>query len=202
MAIFPKTPEDAVMAAVKIQEKVAEYNDHRQKTNRQPIKVGIGINTGPLMLGIIGDGRRTDTGVVADAVNAAARMEGLTKYYGVSIIVSDTTFAGIKNPEKYHFRFLDCVRVKGKKKEVSIYEIFNVDQEKLFEQKLKTKSLLEKGQQHYFAQEFAYAVKCFTDVLMLLPEDLTTKHYLERSSRLLLDGVAGDWENIRIKDHK
>jgi len=202
MAIFPKKPEDALLAAIRIQEKVTEYNDYRQTKGRQPIKVGIGINTGPLMLGIIGDGRRTDTGVVADAVNAAARMEGLTKYYGVSIIFSDTTFARIKDPGKYHFRFLDYVRVKGKKKEISIYEAFSKDPAELFERKLKTKPLFEKGQQHYFAQEFANAVKCFTDVLMLLPDDLTTKHYLERSSKLLLHGVVDDWQDDRIKDHR
>ena len=196
MSIFPKTPEDSLTAAINMQKKVSEYNVYRKQKDRQEIKIGIGINTGPLMIGIIGDGRRMDTGVVSDTVNTAARMEGLTKYYGVSIALSETTYNGMTNSGTYNFRFLDYVRVKGKSKEMGVYEEFSTDPEDLFERKLKTKSILESGQKHYFAREFGAAVKCFTDVLMILPEDLTTKYYLERSSKFLLQGVPADWQGI------
>jgi len=141
------------------------------------------------MIGIIGDGQRTDTGVVSDTVNTAARMEGLTKYYGVSIVLSETTLHGITESDSYHFRFLDYARVKGKNQKLAVYEEFSTDSADLFERKLKTKTMFETGQNHYFAKEFGDAVKCFADVLMILPEDLTTKHYLERASKYLLQGA-------------
>ena len=80
------------------------------RNQRRPIAIGIGLNTGPLILGIIGDGLRTDTGVVSDTVNTAARMEGLTKFYGASVIVSETTYNGMTDPNKFAHRYLDRVR--------------------------------------------------------------------------------------------
>jgi CheY-like chemotaxis protein/class 3 adenylate cyclase len=202
IAIFPVTREDAIRAAISMQQKVAAYNQHRQSKGRIPIKIGIGLNSGPLMMGIIGDGRRTDASVVADTVNTASRMEGLTKYYGVSIVVSETTFAGINDLSQYHYRLLDKVQVKGKKQVTTIYEMFDADPDELRERKAVAKLMFERGQQYYFIREFAEALKCFTDVLTALPEDLTTKHYLERSARFLLEGVPDDWQGIRIMDGK
>jgi CheY-like chemotaxis protein len=202
MAIFPNAPDDAVHAGIRMQQTVAAYNQERQTKNRQPIRIGIGLNTGPLMLGIIGDGYRTDSGVVADTVNISARMESLTKYYGVGIIAGETTFAGLADPRQYHSRLLDKVQMKGKRLHTPIYEIFDADQESVFERKTKTLPIFELGQEHYFGGEFAEALKCFTDVLTVLPEDLTTKHYLERSSKFLLEGVPEDWQGIRIMDTK
>ncbi|MBT8351693.1 MAG: hypothetical protein KJO26_10740, partial [Deltaproteobacteria bacterium] len=68
--------------------------------------------------------------------------------------------------------------------------------------KSDTKVLFVKGQQHYFAKEFAAAVKCFTDVLTVLPDDVTTRHYLQRSSTYLLEGVPNDWQGIWTMDKK
>jgi len=202
MAIFPNAPDDAVRAAIVIQQTIAIYNQERQIKSRKPIQIGVGINTGPLMLGIIGDGTRTETTLVSDTVNTAARMEGLTKYYGVSIIVSESSFMGLSSSEKLHARLLDIVQVKGKKLPTTIYEIFSADPADLLEKKSQTLSVFEKGQQYYFAKSFAKALKCFTDVLETLPDDLTTKHYLERSAKLLLEGAPEDWRSIRIMETK
>lgn len=202
VSVFPGEPADGIQAAIAIQRKCEEYNRERTQKHRTPIRVGIGLHSGPLMVGIIGDTERWETGVPSDTVNTAVRMEGLTKYYGVSIIVSETSFAGLNDPDQYHYRFLDKVQVIGKTRAISIYEVFDADPEELFERKLSTKSLFEEGQHHYFAKDFAEAVKCFTDVLKVLPDDLTTKHYLERSATFLLEGVPDDWQGIRTIDKK
>ncbi len=202
LAIFPQNPDDAVMAAIAIQRKRAEYNQERLRKDRQPIRIGIGLHSGPLMIGILGDSERWEAGAPSDTVNTAARMEGLTKYYGVSIVVSETTFMGLNNPEQYPFRFLDKVQVKGKTQPLSVYEIFDADPEQLREQKSRTKALFAEGQQHYFAREFGEAIKCFTDVLTMLPDDVTTRHYLQRSATCLLEGVPDDWRGIRAMEKK
>ncbi len=202
VSVFPAEPADGIQAAIAIQRKREEYNRERTQKHRTPIRVGIGLHSGPLMVGIIGDTERWETGVPSDTVNTAVRMEGLTKYYGVSIVVSETSFAGLNDPDQYHYRFLDKVQVTGKTRAISIYEVFDADPEDLFERKLPTKSLFEEGQRHYFAKDFAEAVKCFTDVLKVMPGDLTTKHYLERSAKFLLEGVPDDWQGIRTIDKK
>ena len=202
MAIFPKSPEDAVQAAIDMLDRVKQYNVSRREKEREPIQIGIGVNTGMLMLGIIGDGQRADTGVVADTVNTAARLEGLTKYYGVSFIVSDTTVTQIPSLQRYALRFLDTVQVKGKKDAMKIYEMFNADPAELLERKLQSLPEFEQGQRYYFARQFADAAKCFINVLNLMPDDLPTKHYLERSAKFMVEGVPEDWQGIQKMDVK
>jgi len=122
MAIFPSSALAAVEAAVGMQTRLVAYNRERISKGREPIQIGIGIHSGPLMLGIIGDQERMDTGVVADTVNTASRMESLTKQYGTGIIVSETTYAALPK-DVVQLRKLDRVRVKGKNDPLDIYEV-------------------------------------------------------------------------------
>lgn len=100
MALFLHEPADALRAAVGMLRVLALYNEERQAKGRSPIQIGIGIHTGPLMMGIIGDTLRMEAGVVADTVNTASRMEGLTKHFGVNLILSEATFQRIKASER------------------------------------------------------------------------------------------------------
>src|SRR5262249_23633581 len=88
MAIFPQEPNDAVEAAIAMQRRMAEFSDARKQIGLEPISIGIGIHRGPLMLGTIGESQRFETTVIADAVNVAARLGGLTKTFGSLILVS------------------------------------------------------------------------------------------------------------------
>jgi len=202
VSVFPGSADDALQAALAIQEKVTSYNQERAAKGRNPIRVGVGLHTGPLMVGILGDSERWESGVPSDTVNTAARMEGLTKHYGVSIVFSESTWSCLKDPKRYHQRFLDKVRVKGKEQPLSIYEVFDADPKELLQRKLETASIFEKGQHYYTAREFAEAAKCFIDVLTAIPEDLTVKLYLQRASQCLLEGVPEDWESIQRMEKK
>ena len=97
-----------------MQEAVAEYNKERQTEGFDPIGIGIGLHLADLMLGIIGSEERMQGAVVADAVNLAARIEGLNKMYGSYISLSDETFFSMEGADRYRHRFIDKVRVKGK----------------------------------------------------------------------------------------
>ena len=96
MALFLDAPRDAVAAAIEMQRELAAYNQERQAKGREPIRMGVGVHTGPLMMGIIGDTLRLEASVVADTVNTAARMEGLTKHYGVNLLLSEATWQRIR----------------------------------------------------------------------------------------------------------
>ena len=202
MALFPETVEDALEAAVAMQQEVAAYNEYRRQRSHQPIQIGIGLHTGSLMLGTIGEAERMDTTVVSDAVNLASRMEGLTKIYGVSIIISDHSLFQLDQPTKYHFRFLDRVKVKGKQEAVAVFEIFNGDPENIIELKLRTRTNFEKGQLFYHSQEFAKAKTYFEQVLEESPVDIAAQLYLKRVSHFLTYGAPVDWEGIESLDEK
>ena len=79
MALFPDSPADSIWAAIGMQKVLIRYNEDRVKRGWRPIRVGMGIHTGPLIMGIIGDRERMEAGIIADTVNTAARLEGLTK---------------------------------------------------------------------------------------------------------------------------
>lgn len=80
-----------------------------------------------MILGTIGEMERMESTVISDSVNLASRLEGLTKYYGVSLLLTQSTFEKLTSPHNYHHRKLDKVKVKGKEQFVTIVEIFDTD---------------------------------------------------------------------------
>jgi class 3 adenylate cyclase len=125
MALFPGSPDDAANAALEMREALDFFNAGSASAGLPAIEIGIGIHTGRLMLGIVGTEGRMDGTVISDAVNLAARLEGLTKQYGCPAIISEDSMARLSNPENYKFRFLDRTQVKGKKEPVTIYELLS-----------------------------------------------------------------------------
>ena len=98
MALFPGPPDHAVQAAIAMHKAIEEYNEARRQKGRQPVRIGVGLHSGSLMLGIIGSQDRMQGAVVADAVNLAARLEGLTRIYGSTITLSESTLLQLETP--------------------------------------------------------------------------------------------------------
>src|SRR6187399_221802 len=122
MAIFPENPEDALRAAVGMQKAVHELNKERTKLGLPAIRAGIGMHTGPLIMGITGDEFRLDAATISDTVNTAARIESLTKYYRAPLLLSGETLRHLEAPELFHLRQLGRVQLKGKHNLLSIVE--------------------------------------------------------------------------------
>ena len=125
MALFPRSPEDAVNAGLQLQETVRVFNGHRANSGYRPIAVSVGINTGKLMLGTVGERSRMDRTVISDAVNVASRLEGLTRIFGAWIIVSADVLQECSSTTSFPHRYLGRVGVKGKSRAVRIYEIID-----------------------------------------------------------------------------
>ncbi len=109
----------ALQAAMEMIERLESLQDSFKAKGWPPIKIGVGLNTGEMTVGNMGSEFRMAYTVMGDAVNLGSRLEGLTKEYGVQIIVSEFTKAAVPD---FVFRELDCVRVKGKNRSVVIYE--------------------------------------------------------------------------------
>ncbi|MEM7655951.1 MAG: adenylate/guanylate cyclase domain-containing protein [Bacteroidota bacterium] len=191
-----ESPQDAVEAAIQMQHTLYAYNEERHQKGRLPIRIGIGIHTGPLMLGVIGDEKRMDVSVVADTVNTASRMEGLTKHFVSSVLVSESTLLGIKQLDQFRYRFLGLAMVKGKKDPISVYDFFDGDVDAISAQKAATLPYFEAGLKAYFLRDMPKALTKFEQVLAEFPEDAVAAMYRQRCLDLQECGVPDDWTGV------
>ena len=180
MALFSGEADNAVKAGIAMLHRLTDYNQHRINSGYIPIKIGIGINTGSLMLGTVGGQNRMDGTVISDAVNLASRLETLTKNYGVSLLISHQTLARLQNPMEYNLRFIEQVKVKGKSKAIAVFEVFDGDEPEIKESKLATKACFEEGLFLYHQHAFPEAAQCFEAVLSLNPRDTVAQVYQSR----------------------
>ncbi len=180
MALFSENADDAVRAGIAMLHALVEYNQYRTSVGYIPIKIGVGINTGSLMLGIVGGPGRMDGTVISDTVNLASRIESLTKKYGVSLLITQQTFERLSNPADYAIRVIDRVQVKGKLEMVTVYEVFDADLPEVKAGKLATLQVFAEAISLYNADAFNDAVLLFVDCLRQNPWDQVAQFYLER----------------------
>lgn len=202
MAIFMNSPADALEASIRTQYLLRIYNEERVQKGRDPISIGLGLHTGSLMMGVIGDTLRMEAGVVSDTVNTAARMEGLTKYFGCNLVVSE---AVIRHPEvsgHFHYRLLGKVQVKGKKDPLVVYDCFEGDEPELMTQKLNAQEPFECAMNAYYQRDFLTAAKAFDESLLIYPDDVAAQKYLLHCQDFIANGVPESWNGIEALQRK
>ncbi|MDF0552811.1 response regulator [Kamptonema sp. UHCC 0994] len=202
MALFPESANDAVAGAIAMQKQVNIYNAERKQAGYLPISIGVGLHTGSLMLGTIGSQERMESTVIADAVNLASRLEGLTKLYGAGILISHKTLCSLDYTEEQKFRFLDRVMVKGKKAAVAIFEVFDGDYEEQNRLKTQTQARFEVAVFLYYQQQFDEAKIIFQEVLAVNPQDKAAMLYIKRCEKYQQYGVPEGWEGIEELQEK
>ena len=187
MAIYgaPLDQEDhpcrACYTALDMIKTLEELQNSWRKQGKPILQVGIGINSGWMIVGNMGSEHRFDYTVLGDNVNLASRLEGLTKTYGVSIIASETTWESVKH--QFIGRELDVVRVKGKQKPVSIYQIMGSITDLSIDNKpLETYRL---GMECYKNQKWSEARELFKLVEDWWPGDPPSCIYQQRCKELL-----------------
>jgi adenylate cyclase len=202
MAIFPRRSSDALAAAIGMQKAVKEINATRVAMNKAPIRIGIGMHTGPLIMGITGDHERLDAATISDTVNTASRLEGMTKYYGTGIVLSEESVNDIADEDVYHFRQLGIIQLKGKMAPVRIYECFNGIDEHELDKKLSSMETYEQGVTAFFNRSFREASEKFNRVLEISPEDKTSSLFLKRATQLLNNGIPETWTGVEEMQYK
>ncbi|MDH5656612.1 MAG: HAMP domain-containing protein [Spirochaetia bacterium] len=185
MALFPHDPGKAIQTGIDMIHSLIAHNEITSKEGWPPVRVGVGIHTGSLMMGTIGEEKRLQTTVIADAVNLAARLESLTKKLGVHIIVSRNTLdtAVGNQPDKFYSRFLGSVRVKGKTKGVEIYEILNCHDVSTLEQRLNSKPEFEHAVKLLMSGKLSDAERLFENIIKTDPSDKAAEFMLKRSRK-------------------
>jgi len=180
MALFNDQPEAAIVTAVDMFEELQRYNEHRISRAYEPIDMGIGIHTGNIMVGTVGEQERMDGTVIGDSVNLASRLESLTKMYGAHIIVSETTIRLLQNRSKFQTRFLDKVIVKGKTEPIPIVEILNGKSDALTRFKLETREKFETAAHAFHDGHADEALARFRELESIGIADAALRLYIER----------------------
>jgi len=202
MAIFPGNATHALTAAIEMQKAVQTLNENRSLLNKTPIKIGVGIHTGPLIMGITGDHERLDATTISDTVNIASRLENLTKHYKGNIILSEASLENITDPENFHCRHLGLVKLKGKENPLSIYECFSGTENPELQKKIATLPIFKRGMTGYLNKSFEEAYDEFHQVLQIHPEDLTTRLFVDNIKHFINQGVPENWTGVNEMHNK
>jgi hypothetical protein len=195
MAIFPHSANDALNAAVRMQQEVREFNSERITKGLDSIKTGIGMHTGSLIMGITGDNYRMDAATISDTVNTASRLESLTKHYNASILLSDACLLQI-DKSKFDLRYLGLVQLKGKQEPIHVYECFSGNPVEDILGKQKTLSIFNEAIGHYLTSSFENSVKAFELVTKIHPEDNTAAFFLSSAKKYLSKGTPENWNGV------
>ncbi|HSR14060.1 MAG TPA: adenylate/guanylate cyclase domain-containing protein [Thermodesulfobacteriota bacterium] len=168
----------ACLAALDCQARLASLRREFVEKNLPAVFSRIGVNTGEMIIGNMGSNQRFDFTVIGDNVNLASRLEGASKEYGTSVIISEETFRRAR--DLVEARELDLLQVKGKEIPVRIYELIGRKGE-VDSDKRETLALFAEALALYRGQRWDEAVALFERILARSPEDGPSKTFLQRS---------------------
>ncbi|MEZ5527956.1 MAG: adenylate/guanylate cyclase domain-containing protein [Gammaproteobacteria bacterium] len=186
----PQHRDNAVATALEILLKLEELQEEFPKKGFPPIRIGIGINTGMMNVGDMGSVYRRAYTVLGDAVNLGSRLEGLTKFYGVKLLIGEETYKGL---DGYLCRLIDKVKVKGKDQAVNAYEpicLLAGASAAMRERVAQYHEALE----CYFARDWDGAQEGFSRLQVQEPQTRLYELYLERIATLREHPPADDWD--------
>ncbi|MFC1558055.1 CHASE2 domain-containing protein [candidate division KSB1 bacterium] len=200
MAVFGTPvpiPDHAVRAcyvSLEMQDELVVLRKKWHEEGKPELKVRIGLNTGPMIAGNMGAMDRLDYTVMGDSVNLGSRLEGANKQYGTYIMISEFTYELVKNDMET--RFLDSLRVKGKKLPVKVYEILTSKNKGLSDIRKKVIESFDQGMECYLKQDWDKGISYFENALSLDNEDPPSQVYLERCQVYKENPPASDWDGV------
>ena len=178
MALFTKSSSDAVNSAIDMLSKLEMLNKKRVKESLPNISIGIGINTGSVMLGTLGVQDRMEGSVISDTVNLSARLEELTKFYKIPLIISSETEKML--PKSILRREIDEIEVKGKTNKVRIFEVFSWETKKIRAKKIELMPIFNKALELYRRNDLKNCRNKLKEYEKRLPCDPILGLYLDR----------------------
>jgi adenylate cyclase len=184
----------ACATALEMQERLVGMREEWRKVGKPELRIRIGINTGPMVVGNMGSESRFDYTVMGDAVNLGARLEPANKIYGTEIMIGDGTYQMAK--DSIIARPLDLLRVKGKTEPVHVYELLGLIDRGASDDLLRVIELFRKGFEHYLKQNWDVAINYFQQVLAIRPEDNPSKTYIQRCQFFKENPPGADWDGV------
>ncbi len=192
--------KDCARAALAMRRALRELNQKWREEGRMGLGMGIGINQGEVIVGNIGSHERMDPTVIGDSVNLASRLEGLTRIYGVDILVGPS--AAELARDEVHLRSVARVQVKGKTKPVDIFTFVGPRDEDVDREFLKWLDTYEEGLEKFRARDFTDAKILFSRFLEFYPDDLLAKMYLNRALEYEQTPPNEAWAAVEVFEKK
>ncbi len=188
----PDHARHALITGLAMLERLNAIREEFKERGWPEIRIGVGINTGEMSVGDMGSQFRMAYTVLGDAVNLGSRLEGLTKSYGVEIIVSESTKAAV---DDFVYRKLDIVKVKGKDQPIAIYEPLAPVSE-VSDDEFKELVLHEQAIKNYLNQDWDVSELQFRNLLTLSPEMKLYQLYIDRIAEFRLNPPGDDWDGV------
>ncbi len=188
----PDHPGRACASALDMMDGLKALNEKWIREGKMPLDIGIGINTGPMMVGNMGSDQRFDYTVMGDAVNLGSRLEGANKSYKTHILISGSTYERVK--DDFVCMELDSVRVKGKKQPVGIFEL--ISRKELPARDMEAIARFHQGLQLYKGRNWDRAIEVFEGVNAMDQTLYAARLYIERCNELKKDPPGPDWDGV------
>ena len=188
----------ACHTAIRMLDRLQSLQAHWRMQGLPEMDIGIGINTGPMVVGNMGSDLRFTYTVMGDAVNLGARLEGVNKVYGTHIIISESTWQQVQ--ERVATRELDAIRVQGKDTPVRIFEVLGLlplpPQQAIFVQHFT------QGLQAYRTQQWERAMEAFRQALTEYGDDPPSQLYLQRCQVFQHTPPPPAWDGVYVMHSK
>lgn len=202
MALFPLPAERAVRAGVAMAAAVREFTRELAAQGRPGLDMGIGVNSGPLVLGTVGSADRLKCGVVGDTVNTASRIEQLTKRYGARFLIGEETRRRLGDASGVSLRAVDRVAAKGKARAMTLYEVLDAEEPARRAAKEGTRVLLDEARALYATRDFASASRLLDEAWRRDPDDRVFEVLGARCRRYEASPPAEEWDGVEAMDAK
>jgi adenylate cyclase len=197
------TAQDAkscARATLAMRRELSQLNQNWQAQGRMGLGMGIGINHGEVIVGNIGSHDRMDPTVIGDAVNLASRLEGLTRTYGMDILVGASAAELVR--DEVYLRSVARVQVKGKTKPVDVFTLVCARGEETDPEFLKWLETYEQALEKFRGRDFTDAKILFSRFLEFYPEDLLAKMYLDRALEYEQQPPNEAWNAVEVFEKK
>jgi len=188
--------KNCARAALAMRLELRHLNEKWREEGRMGLGMGVGINQGEVIVGNIGSHERMDPTVIGDSVNLASRLEGLTRIYGVDILIGATVAELVR--DEFHLRSVARVQVKGKSKPVDVFTFVGARNEEVDPQFLKWLASYEEGLEKFRSRDFTEAKILFSRFLEFYPDDLLAKMYLDRALAYEQQPPDEAWDAVEV----
>jgi len=188
--------KNCARAALGVRRELRQLIEQWRGEGGMGLGMGIGINQGEVIVGNIGSHERMDPTVIGDSVNLASRLEGLTRIYGVDILIGATAAELVR--DEFHLRSVARVQVKGKTKPVDVFTFIGARNEDVDPELLKWLDSYEEGLEKFRARDFTESKILFSRFLEFYPDDLLAKMYLDRALEYEQQPPDEAWDAVEV----